>query len=1241
MDDLLLFTNNPPIDHFTDRFGATHGHLEMAYHAALPLALTPDLLYLIWANFRLDTQGKPLNIQWVTVADLILSPLCREIRHEMYVMETAVRQELLDQMANDARFGPDYILRLGQFVQHYASQFIQSDIPSLRQYAQAQQWAAQAYTEPDRLLDSLSRQFSQAPSDAETIRLADLLNTFSEPLTLDWVPTSAETAVNYDRLHTFGDGLAKFVRGDTQTATRQLRRLLGPAREFNIGSMSLPLPTAVAQALAKQEEKIYTYRVTVKDETAVHIEQIDNNGTSLKTLTGRLTPPGITQFHIERATTKEEVREFGQFLFDILFSDETLQADFLTFYGEAFKESAFLRFELDIDNGITQDLALLPWELLCLPDNTGFGTDWLAAAPEVFFTRWRKPFRTNSEPRLLPADKPLRIALVVGDDTYPESPLNYELIWESYQSLVRRFPDQFELLPLLADFTANIIDDLLENRPHIVHFLVHPRQFSPKGREEGQILLNHKPEEFSSEWLNGDQFARALASYKPTIVMLQSNVFTRPEVLHGLQDVAAVVAESEITTVLSWQFSVSDTAVSKFIHTVFPALAQGIPLDEAVQNGRRALLREENPVAFAAPSLFSSSIVRRRPASEPAPPTPTLADEPSVLEFEDLLEQHTKEVNEDLHLATLTAVSNWLNNANAERTFILTGEQGVGKTTIAALLAQYFRGNRQPSNNLYALAEPTFASSVYFCQPSRPETLHPRSFALTIASQWASRDKNFAYLQSIIDTHADFELDELIDRLLIKPFVEIGELIDPDSIIFLVDDLEAALQHSGEITIVDVLLRMMRQLPRVRFLLTAQMQAATRSKLADIDAQFLPLGDRYDNFDTHIGQPLPDPDMRYPYSIASVSGEEEAVPTHTFAPITVLGEERLAKMGDLVSNSEDAAEIGQRLFQIIFPEQTYGIAQRSLENAISRGKEGLRLRVQFDDPALQAYPWELCHNGRSFIFNNPEQPILLTRTIGTANFKAAPPLPRPTRLLVVIAAPIDQGRADIDMQGKTILRATEKVVIGNALEVQIMRHATLGKLDNMAASYQPNIVHFISFSSSEKDGVLILENEKGRSNIVPVGEIMRILQMAPVQCVILSPIGGGETAPTQLAPQFIQEGIPTVLAEQFVLPDQPAVEFMRTFYRALLVDRLSFEESVWNGRQHLATTHREPFWSHMTLVKSLKSEENSFPLCAVDYARIGSAYISESSSYTSDLEKLEEFANLVNISYDVGSSKML
>src|SRR6266581_2669719 len=66
-------------------------HLYLAYHAAFPLALTPDLLYRLWANFPRNIHDEPLKIPWVAVADLLLSSLCDEVGHELYEMNVTVR----------------------------------------------------------------------------------------------------------------------------------------------------------------------------------------------------------------------------------------------------------------------------------------------------------------------------------------------------------------------------------------------------------------------------------------------------------------------------------------------------------------------------------------------------------------------------------------------------------------------------------------------------------------------------------------------------------------------------------------------------------------------------------------------------------------------------------------------------------------------------------------------------------------------------------------------------------------------------------------------------------------------------------------------------------------------------------------------------------------------------------------------------------------------------------------------
>src|SRR5205823_10543157 len=91
------------ISSFSERFGRTH--LYLAYHAAFPLALTPDLLYRLWANFQHDIHGKRLNIPWVAVADLLLSSLCDEVGYEIYEMNVAIRNALLSDLTTNHYFG--------------------------------------------------------------------------------------------------------------------------------------------------------------------------------------------------------------------------------------------------------------------------------------------------------------------------------------------------------------------------------------------------------------------------------------------------------------------------------------------------------------------------------------------------------------------------------------------------------------------------------------------------------------------------------------------------------------------------------------------------------------------------------------------------------------------------------------------------------------------------------------------------------------------------------------------------------------------------------------------------------------------------------------------------------------------------------------------------------------------------------------------------------------------------------
>src|SRR5437899_1177974 len=93
IDEKRLEAARECIEAFEERFKKPH--LYLASHAAFPLALTPDLLYRLWANFQCDIDGKRLNIPWVAVADILLSNLCNEVGYEIYQMNLDVRTLLL------------------------------------------------------------------------------------------------------------------------------------------------------------------------------------------------------------------------------------------------------------------------------------------------------------------------------------------------------------------------------------------------------------------------------------------------------------------------------------------------------------------------------------------------------------------------------------------------------------------------------------------------------------------------------------------------------------------------------------------------------------------------------------------------------------------------------------------------------------------------------------------------------------------------------------------------------------------------------------------------------------------------------------------------------------------------------------------------------------------------------------------------------------------------------------------
>ena len=215
---------------FRKQFG--EGHFYLACHAALPLALTPDLLYYLWANFQRDIHGRLLDIPWIAVTDLLLSSLCEPVGYELYEMDVAIQKALILQLQQDPCFGQERVRELADFVMAYVAQQLESSDLDMRDFAQTQNWRAVAYTNPAEAAHSIASVLAQLSLEDSTewIRMSALLETLAEPLS------------DYPSLLTYAAAMADFLRGKEAEAAAKFGQILDVAEQFQVAGVNLPVP---------------------------------------------------------------------------------------------------------------------------------------------------------------------------------------------------------------------------------------------------------------------------------------------------------------------------------------------------------------------------------------------------------------------------------------------------------------------------------------------------------------------------------------------------------------------------------------------------------------------------------------------------------------------------------------------------------------------------------------------------------------------------------------------------------------------------------------------------------------------------------------------------------------------------------------------------------------------------------------------------------------------------------------
>lgn len=365
------------------------------------------------------------------------------------------------------------------------------------------------------------------------------------------------------------------------------------------------------------QSSCYTYQMRITQDRIVHTEQRNPRQELIGQPSGQFGYSGEVRERIQalsQAATRntivaEETRELGVLLARVLF-EHVLLRDFLHCYEQARTEGAFVRLELDIDERLLPEVAALPWEWMSLPTPADHQAIWFATDPHLALVRRREQWRTPTLTPLPPGQR-LRVALAIAAPA-TLGPIKDERIWESLCKLPSSSGNLFTVLEPVRHASSELLDQLLENRPHLLHLIGHGRFLNEAHQEVGQFALLDDPEFPSDEplWIDAGQFSSLFSRHTPHVVVLQACEGGTLSASQAFVGIASQIVQQSVPIVIAMQYEVSNITAQRFMVEFYKHLAQGDPVEKAVQEGRRKVALGPQSYTtrdFATPVIFMSA----------------------------------------------------------------------------------------------------------------------------------------------------------------------------------------------------------------------------------------------------------------------------------------------------------------------------------------------------------------------------------------------------------------------------------------------------------------------------------------------------------------------------------------------------------------------------------------------------------------------------------------------------------
>lgn len=297
---------------------------------------------------------------------------------------------------------------------------------------------------------------------------------------------------------------------------------------------------------------------------------------------------------VRRLETPETqaAKAVGGQIFNAIFSGAILGC-FQSSLDQARRQEAGLRIKLRLTDA--PELADLPWEYLYNPALNRF----LALSKETPVVRF---LETPEQPRTLAVTPPLKVLVMIASPSDYE-PLDVAGEWARLQQALGDLAGRsLVTLDVLEDATLPALQrQLRRGAYHIFHFIGHGG-FDEAAQDSALVL---EDSEGRSRAVSGQNLGTLLNDHRSLrLAILNACEGARASRTDPFAGAAQSLLQQGLPAVIAMQFEITDDAAVTFAHEFYSALADGLPVDAALAEARRAIFASGNPLEWGTPVLY-------------------------------------------------------------------------------------------------------------------------------------------------------------------------------------------------------------------------------------------------------------------------------------------------------------------------------------------------------------------------------------------------------------------------------------------------------------------------------------------------------------------------------------------------------------------------------------------------------------------------------------------------------------